>query len=217
MKLPSLPTFRKPEKTPDFTALINSNDDERSDAPLFHLPPSTERIRLTPEMLPIGDSVIFHDSTFFSRFPDRGTLPLPHDVRAEHLRTPGLKKYETRNPPLVRYTQLNLVVKFGSEVTIAEGQCLWALRKLLSNGPYCVPVPEIYGWRTDGDQVFIYQELVTGVTLADRWNGLEDEEKKHIVQKLKDMVHGLRLLQQDPSDVFIGEANPALKFSRSCQ
>ncbi|KAI5787785.1 kinase-like domain-containing protein [Pyronema domesticum] len=155
-------------------------------------------------MLPIGDSVIFHDSTFFSRFPDRGTLPLPHDVRAEHLRTPGLKKYETRNPPLVRYTQLNLVVKFGSEVTIAEGQCLWALRKLLSNGPYCVPVPEIYGWRTDGDQVFIYQELVTGVTLADRWNGLEDEEKKHIVQKLKDMVHGLRLLQQDPSDVFIG-------------
>lgn len=94
---------------------------------------------------------------------------------------------------------------------------MWALRKLLSNGPYCVPVPEIYGWRTDGDQVFIYQELIAGVTLADRWNELEDEEKQYIIQRLKDMTYGLRLLEQDPSDIFIGEANSALKLSRCYQ
>ena len=69
---------------------------------------------------------------------------------------------------------MQLIVKFGFEVSIAEGQCLWALRRLLRDH---VPVPEVYGWRQDGEQVFIYMELVAGVTLEERWESLSSEER----------------------------------------
>jgi hypothetical protein len=44
----------------------------------------------------------------------------------------------------VQFESLNLLVKYGKEITIAEGQCLWALCHFL---PSQVPVPEVYvGW-----------------------------------------------------------------------
>ncbi len=47
----------------------------------------------------------------------------------------------------VRFEDLNLVVKYGRENTIAEALCLWAIRRFL---PDQVPVPEVHGWCEDG-------------------------------------------------------------------
>ncbi|KAI9654067.1 MAG: hypothetical protein M1829_001099 [Trizodia sp. TS-e1964] len=106
-------------------------------------------------MLPSGPSVAFENSAFFSR--NAGcSLPSPANVRAHQL--PGCF-----GP--VCFEALNLLVKYGEEVTIAEGQCLGTLRRLL---PGNVPVPEVYGWCHDAGQVFNYMELVQGVTLETR-------------------------------------------------
>lgn len=93
------------------------------------------------------------------------------------------------------------IVKFGLEITIAEGQCLWAMKHLLEEK---VPVPEVYGWCKDGKDVFIYMELVDGVTLEDRWDSLSTEERIEICKQLDGMMKSLRLLEQDPDDKFIG-------------
>lgn len=69
-------------------------------------------------------------------------------------------------PRPVIMEHLNLLVKFGPRVTIAEAQCLWLIRMTLGDR---VPVPEVYGWRVDGNEVFIYMQLVQGVMLKDRW------------------------------------------------
>ncbi|KAF7899003.1 uncharacterized protein EAF01_008216 [Botrytis porri] len=50
---------------------------------------------------------------------------------------------------------INLMIR-ASDLPDAEAQCLWIIRKNLGDE---VPVPEIYGWRVDGDYVFIYMEL----------------------------------------------------------
>jgi len=96
-------------------------------------------------------------------------------------------------------------VKFGKEptVTIAEGQCPWALRHIFPQ----LPVPEIYGWTTDGDTVFLYMELelVQGVTLEERWDSLPTTERVGICQELRAMLADLRRLRQYPSDYLRGK------------
>ena len=39
-----------------------------------------------------------------------------------------------------------------------------------------VPVPEVFGWVEDGDQVFIYMSLIKGEILEQRWGVLNEEE-----------------------------------------
>lgn len=102
----------------------------------------------------------------------------------------------------VRFEALNLIVKYGKEITISEGQCMWAIHRLL---PDRLPAPEVYGWVQDQDEVFIYMELVRGETLEDRWESLPNDERLGVCQQLQSMLLDLRNLQQDPEDQFLGE------------
>ncbi|KAH6995632.1 kinase-like domain-containing protein [Ilyonectria sp. MPI-CAGE-AT-0026] len=43
-----------------------------------------------------------------------------------------------------------------------------------------VPVPEVYGWCRHDGQVFIYMELVQGVTLEQSWDTLEEEDRTSV-------------------------------------
>ncbi|KAH7007376.1 hypothetical protein EDB80DRAFT_577251, partial [Ilyonectria destructans] len=88
--------------------------------------------------------------------------------------------------PLVIFEDLGLLVKFGEDpfVTIAEGQCHWALRRLLPP----VPVPEIYGWIQGGHFKFLYMEFVPRVTLKKRWNSLAQTEKERVCEQLKTII-----------------------------
>jgi hypothetical protein len=144
-------------------------------------------------MLPSGSSVVFKESTYFLRNGSESSLPLPAEIRANQ--RPG-------HYGPVQLESLSLLVKYGKDITIAEGQCLWALRRFL---PSQVPVPDVYGWCEDNGEVFIYMELVRGVTLEKRWESLSKQERKIVCDQLRAMLLALRNLQQDPKDQFLGE------------
>ncbi|KAI9676672.1 MAG: hypothetical protein M1829_002990 [Trizodia sp. TS-e1964] len=132
--------------------------------------------------------------TFFVHNPG-SSLPSPADVRARQL--------PDSSAP-VRFEALNLLVKYGKDITIAEGQCLWALRRLL---PGKLPVPEVFGCCYDGPDVFIYMKLVHGVTLESRWHSLSTQQRIEICEQSRGLVLELRYLQQDPQDPFLGHTN----------
>ena len=152
------------------------------------------RHEISVGMLPSGSSVVFNESTFFLRNGQETSLPSPAEVRA-HQR-PG------QHGP-VQFESLNLLVKYGKEITVSEGQCLWALRRVLSSQ---VPVPEIYGWDDDGGEVFIYMEFVKGVTLEEKWASISKEDRESVCDQLRAMLLSLRNLKQDPKDQFLGKS-----------
>ena len=83
----------------------------------------------------------------------------------------------------------------------ARGNMDPALRRFL---PSQVPVPEVYGWCEDNGEVFVYMELVKGVTLEKRWDSLSKQEREIVCDQLRAMLLALRNLQQDPKDQFLG-------------
>jgi hypothetical protein len=158
-------------------------------------------------MLPIHETMFFHDSSFFDRPDGPFALPSPEEVRS------AATNPRHSRPPPVRFPALGLIVKFGLEITIAEGQCLWAIRRFFPRN--VLPVPEIYGWTTDGDQVFLYMELVEGATLEERWPDLSPDDKLEICKQLRMIFGGLRQFEQDPADQFVGARQTHL-FSSRC-
>lgn len=148
--------------------------------------------------LPTGDSIDFVDSSFFLNKTE-ARLPSPDEVRQQAVQA-GRRLQTQRSPPVV-FEEQGLLVKYGSEITIAEGQCLRFFKKHMK---IRVPTPELYGWRVDGDQTFLYMELVHGNTLEDRWPSLSGDERTSICRELKTMVESWRGLQQESNPFFIG-------------
>lgn len=93
-----------------------------------------------------------------------------------------------------------------------EGQCLYAVRHFLKGG---VPVPEIYGWRTDGGEVFLYLQLLRGQTLEQAWEAMGMEDRVRVCQELRTCLSSLRRLEQDPVDPFVGKAFSIWRISYS--
>lgn len=155
---------------------------------------------MTPPILPATPNITFPESSFFHR---SSQLPLPDEVRtrARLISDFGKLSGGTRPPP-VQVRSLGLLVKYGSEVTIAEGQCLFALRQLFRGA---VPVPEVYGWCKDGQEVFIYMGLVQGETLERQWDTMDSEECLGVCKELRMIMDNVRRLEQDPEHPFIGE------------
>ena len=149
-------------------------------------------------MLPPTESEIFRDSSFFHN-KGGSSLPSPNEVRDRAMRS---NRYWPNRPPPVCFPELALLVKFGTEITIAEGQCLWAIRRLLPS----VPVPEVYQWCRDGNQVFIYMQLVQGETLEKCWDGLSVSEKEEVCLQLKKIVECLVQFQLPTDSHFIGNS-----------
>lgn len=160
----------------------------------------------SPPRSPPAERAIFLESSFFSRKGPGAELPSPTDVRARSaIQNPGAQQRTYRIPP-VRYEELGLIVKFGRapRVTVDEGQCLWALRRALPE----VPVPEVYGWTHDGDQVFIFMELVQGVSLDQRWESLSEVEREGVCQELRAMLSEPRRVRHAPSESLLGMTLP---------
>lgn len=151
--------------------------------------------------LPNSDSVVFDTSTFFTRNKS-ARLPTPSEVLSRA--ASGCAAFDTvpRTQRPALFEELGLIVKFGQDpkVTLAEGQCLWALHRYLPQ----VPVPEIYGWISEGDNVFLYMELINGSGLDSQWAQLSTQDRDGICKQLQSMLVDLRRLRQDPNDVFLG-------------
>lgn len=160
-------------------------------------------------MVPDAPNFEVKDSSFFKKWND---LPTPQQVRekakAQWAAGTSLDKrralsYGGRHmrPPPAVFEDMGLVVKWGVLVGIPEAQTLYAVHRFL-NG--LVPIPEVYGWCTDGDEKFIYMQYVHGKTLEESWDSLEHHERHAVCNQLRAICNNLRKLEQDPSDTFIG-------------
>lgn len=157
-----------------------------------------ENPQIHPTGLPDGQKweMDFLESSFFKDNGPKPCLPTPEEVRA----LSGTNQNKDRPPP-VRFEHRNLIVKWGPDVTVSEAQSLWAIKRVLGDE---VPVPELYGWRVDGRDIFIYMEYVQGETLKDRWDFLTDGDKTLVCDHLRQIITSLRRVEQDPNDTFIG-------------
>ncbi|RLL97414.1 hypothetical protein CFD26_102572 [Aspergillus turcosus] len=160
-------------------------------------------------MIPDCPNFDVKDSSFFRKWRE---LPSPRDVQAQaesqHLagvnpdpRRDYRRDASSGRPPPVVFEDMGLLIKWGSLVEIHEAFTLYALRRLLSGR---VPVPEVYGWRTEGDVQYIYMEYIRGQTLEQAWDKLEPDDHVMICRELRTICDNLRCLEQDPSDPFVG-------------
>lgn len=147
----------------------------------------------------------FFGTSFFQRpsgseFP-RPQLPSPAEVRAR-------AEPDSR---IVRFEHLNLLVKFGSApcVRLEEAHAMRAVSQAFDY--HEVPVPEVFGWRTDGKETFIYMSLIEGSQLSEAWPRLTEDNKTAICTQLRGIVACLRKMKQSqlqgpdaPPSPFIG-------------
>jgi hypothetical protein len=152
--------------------------------------------------LPDDDEVDFHNSSFF-REHESTSLPSPDMIRELASRSQDSRAKCRTRPPPVYFPSLGLCVKYGTEVTIAEGQCLLLVNRKLSQD---VPVPEVYRWCKDDGQVFIYMELINGVTLEKSWEGLNERDRLAICGQLRCMIDAWRNLGCASDFAFIGKS-----------
>jgi hypothetical protein len=155
------------------------------------------KTQVTLSDIPAAESEIFLNSTFFEH---HSKLPTPADVRAQAALQNSEDFFDAWHPPPARFPDLNLIVKYGGSITIAEGQCMWMIRKYVGN---IIPVPEVYGWCCDDGQTFLYMELISGTTLEQRWDGLFAEEKISVCAQLRSMIEALRTLRRDADQTWI--------------
>ncbi|KAF1346953.1 kinase-like domain-containing protein, partial [Delphinella strobiligena] len=145
------------------------------------------RHQRTMTSIPTSKNATFPESSFFKTHP---TLPSPSEVRTQSLLTPGPK------PSIAIFSAMKLVVKFGNcaYASIAEGQCMYMIARTFGK---TVPVPEIFGWKTDGNETFVYMKLVKGVTLEKAWDSLSCAQRTGICRELRGMLDTLRGLEQE--------------------
>ncbi|KAF4986137.1 hypothetical protein FGRMN_10974 [Fusarium graminum] len=157
---------------------------------------------LSPDQLPQGSSVTFYNSSFFKRCPNTPTLPTASEVlaRPNYVQNPVCETMKLLQP--TEFRELGLVVKYSENTSaiVAEGQCLWAIRRFLPE----VPVPEVYGWTRENGIAFLYMEYIDGVTLNDCWGTLTATEKDSVCEQLKALIARMTCLRQTPNDQFIG-------------
>ena len=102
-------------------------------------PSSHPGLTVNPSTLPSDDNVIFSDSSFFKHHGAHAKLPEPSVVRAEAAIPKNLPGRWAYKPHAVPFFSINLLVKYGTRLSIAEGQCMWAIWHTLGQQ---VPVPE---------------------------------------------------------------------------
>ncbi|KAK7430658.1 hypothetical protein QQZ08_002700 [Neonectria magnoliae] len=127
----------------------------------------------------------FLDSSFFqSDKSPRPQLPTPTSI---------IQQYGDGGARVVKIESLNIAVKINhaSYLRLEEAQTIRVIRQIFPNGE--VPVPELFGWRRHGDQIFIYMSLIHGQTLREAWSSLTEDEKVSIRNELGQIVTSLRL------------------------
>ncbi|KAF1828170.1 kinase-like protein [Decorospora gaudefroyi] len=134
---------------------------------------------------------VFKDTSWFLA---NSRLPTPREVRAA-------TTLRSENPCIastVAFPQQNLFVKYGPRVKSSEGQCMRLVKYYLASS---VPVPEVYGWDKDGDDVFLYMQLISGVPLDELWSHIGPEQKSLLCEDIRRIVENLGHLKQDHSEI----------------
>jgi hypothetical protein len=87
-------------------------------------PSSHQGLTISPSILPSGDNVIFSKSSFFKHHGAHATLPTPSAVREEAAKPKSLPRRWANKPWAIPFFSMNLLVKYGTTLSIAEGQCM---------------------------------------------------------------------------------------------
>lgn len=156
-----------------------------------------------PTIYPSGPNVTIYESSFFKQHP---SLPSLEAVRSQASLKSGPKA------KIAVFERLNLLVKFGLEESIAEGQCLYTIRRVFGT---TIPVPEVYAWYVDNQESFIFMEFVHGISLEKRWGQLSAEGRQKVCEELHEFLNKLRGATQDPQNQFIGIVILILDFPDS--
>ncbi|KAF5313882.1 hypothetical protein D9619_013026 [Psilocybe cf. subviscida] len=140
-------------------------------------------------------------TVFFDNWPHARKLPTPEEIRTRAFDAQYKVLNERPTSQRIFYLpDLGLVIKHGKRITIAEGQVLWAITEFCPG----MRAPMVYGWCTDGGEVFMYLSYVDGAMLDSRLETLNDEELKDIAGQLAVMLNSLRRVTQPAQEVFIG-------------
>ncbi|PGH15523.1 hypothetical protein AJ80_05540 [Polytolypa hystricis UAMH7299] len=131
-------------------------------------------VQLTPSMIPTSPNFDVKDSQFFRKWSQ---LPSPEQVRTQ-AEAQRLAKI-CHNPRMLNICKD--VFRPGCDPK--------PLPVVFDNMGGDVPVPEVYGWRVDGDEVFIYMEHIQGQTLEQLWGTLEPDDCVSICNELR-TIHG---------------------------
>lgn len=168
-----------------------------------------ERVQVTQSKIPSSPSFVVEESSFFRKW-DRLPSPTEVQARAKTQQAAGVypdpRRIDSMAAPYVRpppavFEEMGLFVKWGSSVQLSEAQCLYAVRQFLKGD---VPVPEVYGWRTDEDEKYIYMEYVNGISLEQAWSIMGHDDKAAICRELRTVYQRLRQLEQESEHPFIG-------------
>lgn len=163
----------------------------------LHLPQCTTRLFRPPNSPSRTDQNV-GPPIFTVLEPTTQQLPTPNEVRAQAaLQQPA----QNWPPDPVIFSDLNLLVKYGGLASEHEYHCLQMIRTHFGDE---VPVPEVYGCYRDGDEVFIYMELIHGRTLEQRWDQLSENDRMDLCSQLRSMVAALREVKQASGEEFIG-------------
>lgn len=127
-------------------------------------------------------------------------------IKGRQLPNPPSVDSQTRG--IVIMPEMQLVIKYGPRVTIDEAVTMLMVKKVLGD---LVPVPELFGWRVHQGAVFIYMELISGVTLQECWSSMELPDKHSICGQLCQMISSLRQVQYERS--LIGQCKISIKTS----
>ena len=68
-----------------------------------------------------------------------------------------------------------------------------------------VPVPEVYGWCLDGEETFIYMELIRGPRLSRDGTNYQQQKDPVFAINCVSMVTALQALKQSPRESCIGK------------
>jgi aminoglycoside phosphotransferase len=137
---------------------------------------------------------VFKDTAFFVT---NSRLPTTQEVRA----ATTLRSDNPHIATTVAFPEQGHFVKYGPEVKPSEGQCMRLVKYYLASE---VPVPEVYGWDKDGDDVFLYMQFISGVRLQELWLRIGPDEKASLVEEIRQIVQRLGQLRQPPSKEIIG-------------
>ncbi|KAF4996692.1 hypothetical protein FGRMN_4350 [Fusarium graminum] len=143
---------------------------------------------------------LFPESSFFreGRAP---ALPSPAEVRTLNEASNDDQAKTIERPPPVKIPSLGLIVKYGTDVTIAEIETQVMMYERLRGQ---IPMSEVFGWIEDGNQRFLYMELIDGDTLQSRFPTMNEAERQGICKELRLMVNSWRALDQCEEQPYVG-------------
>jgi hypothetical protein len=127
-------------------------------------------------------------------------LPSAAEVRSLNEATGHYRAKDEDYPVPLILPSMGLVVKYGTNVTLAELEGQLLVYEQLQG---VVPVPEVFAWTEDGGQGFLYMDLVDGDTLQSRFRRMSVAEREVICAELKTMVNAWRGLSQP--EPYVGE------------